>query len=242
MDLIDRTLPRPADNLAFDEALMDVGEQKGGDDLLRFWEPRQAFVVVGYSNSVRTEVDLAACRRRKIPVLRRCSGGGTVLQAPGCLNYSLVLQIDRHGELTGLTETNRFVMERHRAMIEHLLGETAGAVTFDGHTDLALAGRKFSGNAQRRKRRTVLFHGCFLLAADLGLIAEVLRFPSRQPAYRRGRSHAEFLVNLPLSAADLKRALARTWDATPSTTDVPQPIVDRLVTEQYGRDEWNYRR
>jgi lipoate-protein ligase A len=242
MDLLDLTLPDPAANLACDEALMDAHETSGGADILRFWEPGRAFVVVGYSNRVTTEVDVEACRRRQIPVLRRCSGGGTVLQAPGCVNYSLVMRMERHADLAGLTETNRYVMERHRAVIERLLAGRAGSVTFDGHTDLALAGRKFSGNAQRRKRHTVLFHGCFLLSADLALIGELLRFPSRQPVYRRGRSHAEFLVNLPVSAGDLKRALAEEWRADRVSTDYPRRLVDRLIAERYGRDGWNLRR
>ena len=59
--------------------------------MLRFWEPNKPFVVVGYANQAAREVDLEACRKLGIPVFRRCTGGGTVLQGPGCLNYSLDL-------------------------------------------------------------------------------------------------------------------------------------------------------
>src|SRR5438067_1520295 len=100
MKYCDLTLSTPAENLACDEVLLQLAEQNGaGDEVLRVWEPMQYFVVVGYANRVATEVDIRFCQTNSIPVLRRCSGGGTVLQGPGCVNYSLVLRISESGPL-----------------------------------------------------------------------------------------------------------------------------------------------
>ena len=93
MDCLDLTLPSPAANLACDEVLLDACEEGSGPEVLRFWEPREYFVVAGFSNSVVREANLEACRHIGVGVFRRCSGGGTVLQGPGCLNYSLALKI-----------------------------------------------------------------------------------------------------------------------------------------------------
>src|SRR5256885_16505266 len=92
---LDLTFATPAENLACDEALLDWFEQDGGPGVLRFWEPPDYFVVVGYGNAVAAEVNVPACETRNIPILRRCTGGGTVLQGPGCLNYSLVLEVNQ---------------------------------------------------------------------------------------------------------------------------------------------------
>ena len=92
MKCLDLTLRTPAENLACDEGLLDFCEGGCGHEILRFWEPQTHFVVLGHANRVATEVDREACERLGIPVLRRCSGGGTVLQGPGCLNYSLILK------------------------------------------------------------------------------------------------------------------------------------------------------
>ena len=54
-------------------------------------------MVVGYANQVEVEVNVPACTARGIPILRRCSGGGTVVQGPGCLNYAVVLRITADG-------------------------------------------------------------------------------------------------------------------------------------------------
>ena len=85
----DLTLPTPEENLACDEVLLDICEAGRLEGVLRFWEPAQHFVVLGYANRAAREANLEFCRSAGIRVLRRCSGGGAVLQGPGCLNYSL---------------------------------------------------------------------------------------------------------------------------------------------------------
>src|SRR5208282_1201590 len=109
MKLLDLTLPSPAENLACDEALLDAAEAGDGGEMLRFWEPREHFVVVGYANKVAAEVNVAACERHGIPVLRRCSGGGTVVQLPGGLNYSLILRITEDGPTRNIAAANQFI-------------------------------------------------------------------------------------------------------------------------------------
>ncbi|TAL05365.1 MAG: lipoate--protein ligase family protein, partial [Verrucomicrobia bacterium] len=109
MKALDLTLPTPAENLACDEALLDAAEAGPGDEVLRFWESREHFVVVGYANKVASEVNVAACEAKSIPILRRCSGGGTVVQGPGCLNYALVLRITEDGATRSISAANKFI-------------------------------------------------------------------------------------------------------------------------------------
>jgi lipoate-protein ligase A len=236
MKCFDRTLDTPQENLACDEALLDWCEEGFGDDLLRFWQPRQPFVVLGYSNKARTEVNLESCRTLGLPVLRRCSGGGTVVQGPGCFNYSLILQIKSGSPLDGITEANAFIMNRHRNALNPLLG---GRVLIQGYTDLTLGGLKFSGNSQRRKRRCLLFHGSFLLGLDLSLIKRVLPLPSKQPGYRANRSHTDFLTNLNLTRAEIKAALSKTWSADELLNEFPEDRIAQLARDKYATDEWN---
>src|SRR5258708_4722571 len=93
MYFCDLTFPSPEENLACDEALLESAEAGPGFELLRVWEPAAYFVVVGYANKAAAEANLPFCKANDIPVLRRCTGGGTVLQGPGCINYSLILRI-----------------------------------------------------------------------------------------------------------------------------------------------------
>ena len=232
----DLTLASPAENLACDEALLDLCEAGGSEELLRFWEPAQYFVVVGYANKAGTEANLAFCRANSIPVLRRCSGGGTVLQGPGCLNYSLILRIGKSSPLEGISATNEFILQRNRAALSELLGKP---VELRGHTDLAVRGLKFSGNAQRRHRNFLLFHGSFLLQMDISLIEKALPMPSQQPGYRAHRGHTGFLLNLEMPAPALKAALRAAWNATEPQAQFPFPAITALARDKYLNDDWN---
>jgi lipoate-protein ligase A len=242
MELLDLTFPSPAENLACDEALLDAAEAGDGGEILRFWEPREHFVVVGYANRVTTEVNVAACETRGIPVLRRCSGGGTVVQGPGCLNYTLVLRISADGPLHNIGVANQFIMRQNRAAIAALNSQPSTLnAAIRGHTDLAISERKFSGNSQRRRKHFLLFHGTFLLNFNLALIGELLPMPSKQPDYREHRAHSEFLTNLSVPANEVKAALKQAWKAEELLNGFPTEKIAALARTKYTTREWNFK-
>lgn len=234
MRLLDLSFESPAENLACDEALLEELEEGIREPTLRFWESPVHFVVLGYSNRIDAEVNRAECARRGIPILRRSSGGGTVLQGPGCLNYNLTLPIC--DETSSITATNSFVMQRHRDAMTALLGRE---VQIQGCTDLTIGPRKFSGNAQRRKSRALVFHGCFLLNFDLEVIEAALSHPPKEPEYRAHRSHLDFLMNIGVSAEAVKKALRHCWEAGAATTRPDRDRVELLIKDRYGNAAWN---
>ena len=237
MQCLDLTLSTPEANLACDEALLDECEASPDREVLRFWESPRPFVVLGMASRREREVRLATCAARGIPVLRRCSGGGTVVQGPGCLSYTLVLRMTGNGLLERIDSTNAFVMERHRRA---LADATGLPILRQGATDLAVGQRKFSGNAQRRRRRCLLFHGTFLLDFPIPLVEELLPYPPKAPVYRRRRRHGAFLANLRLPASRIKELLRRSWDATQGG-DVPSEAIASLVAHRYSARSWNER-
>jgi len=240
MKYLELTLPTAAENLACDEALLDQAEAGTSGEALRFWTPTEVFVVVGYANNVNVEVNVPACQAAGIGIFRRCTGGGTVLQGPGCLNYTLILQIAETGPLQSITGTNQFILERQKRALEPLIGR---AVEISGHTDLAIENLKFSGNAQRRRRRFCVFHGTFLLNFDLELIERFLRAPSKQPEYRHDRTHREFLTNLNLPVEAVKQSLREVWRADQQLESdlIPNTAIQALSQARYSQPEWNLR-
>ncbi len=239
MKCLDLTFRSPAENLACDEALLDLCESGAADQILRFWEADRYFVVVGYANTIAAEVNVSSCDKAGIPILRRCSGGGAVLQGPGCLNYSLILRIEEGAPTGTITETNAFVMQTNRTALQRLVTEP---LEIRGHTDLTVGNMKFSGNAQRRRRRFLLFHGSFLLRLDLTLIGQFLPLPSRQPDYRQGRAHRDFLRHLELPSQSVKEALKQVWRATAPLEQIPHAAISRLAQERYSAPQWNWQR
>ena len=232
----------PAELLALDEVALDFTERTGCE-LFWTWEAATPWVVVGLGQSVSREVNLDACKAENIPVFRRCSGGGTVIQGPGCLNYAVTLRIDHDPELASITGSNRWVMNRQREALEPVVDRP---ITVGGHTDLALeaaAGqRKFSGNAQRRRRTSLLFHGTILNSFDLALLEHFLPHPSAEPEYRAGRRHADFVTNLAVEPAAIEGALRAAWGALSPTDAIPVPAVADLAATRYARPDWIFRR
>ncbi len=236
MQCLELTDADPAHNLACDEALLDWCEQEEADAILRIWEPQSYFVVLGHSNRIITEVDEAACAARGIPILRRFSGGGAVLQGPGCLNYALIMKHERSGTFGDVAGAYRRVLKRHRSLVEKLIAEP---VQIEGVSDLAIGGQKFSGNAQHRRHQYNLVHGSFLLNFDLALIESCLRMPSRQPAYRQSRSHRSFLRNLFVDSATIREGLRREWQIDAEFHAVPFQRIEELASQRYSSSDWN---
>jgi lipoate-protein ligase A len=238
MNFLDLTLAQPADNLALDEALLLQAEAGQAGEVLRLWEWPHRAVVLGSGCRLADDVDEAACAAQGVPILRRSSGGGTVLLGPGCLLFSLVLSYERAAELEAIRPSYAYVLDR----VERALADVVPGVELAGISDLAVAGRKFSGNAQQRKRRYLLHHGTLLYAFDLASIGHFLSLPQRQPEYRAGRSHQAFLMNLPLPVEELKRRLRAAWNANPRTEEWPADLVQKLVAEKYTQPTWTRRR
>jgi lipoate-protein ligase A len=236
MHLLNLSLPTPAENMALDEALLL--ECEAGDphsERLRLWEPAAPMVVLGRSSVAQREVNLDACRRDDVPVLRRQSGGCTVLAAPGCLMYAVVLSYARRPELRAIHNAHRHVLDR----LAMIVGRCVPGLTRAGISDLVLADRKVSGNSLRCQRTHLLYHGTLIYDMPLDWVERYLNPPPREPGYRSGRRHRDFLARLPISRTDLIACVTDAFEAHEPLSDWPCDRVRQLVAERYGRAEWN---
>jgi lipoate-protein ligase A len=180
-----------------------------------------------------------ACRADGVSIQRRCTAGGCVLQAPGCLNYAFVLRMDREG-----CDTIHGSYKVILGWIADALGSIGQRAALAGISDLALGPHKVSGNAQKRKRRHFLHHGTLLYAFDARLCSKYEKVPADEPAYRAQRGHEAFLRNLEVSRADLVKAVSRLFRAEPelNATRSEMQQSSALASEKYRRPDWVYRR
>ena len=204
---------------------------------MRLWEPEQTFVVVGRSSHIAQEVDLAACRRDGVAVLRRASGGAAIVGGRGCLMYAVVLSHQSHRELRSVDAAHRHVL----GTLTDGLGQFSAGIARRGVSDLAVGERKFSGNSLRVKRTHLLYHGTLLYDFPLEAIGRYLIEPPRQPDYRHRRPHAAFVTNLAASRQALERAVIEAWDANEERRDWPAGRVAELVAGKYACETWNLR-
>jgi lipoate-protein ligase A len=236
VQLHNHTAATPELNLALDEALLLDSD----GDHLRLWEPANHFVVLGRSSSYDNEVAGDTCNDLGVPILRRVSGGATIVTGPGCLMYAVVLDLRDRPELMDLTKAHRYVLGK---MVE-ALQPIEPTTTIAGTSDLAFTSqgvlRKFSGNSVRRVRGRLLYHGTLLYNFDLPLISKLLRTAPRQPEYRTSRNHDAFVANLQTTRAQFLESIATTWQATPSDiTQATHQQADALVAEKYSHRSWH---
>jgi lipoate-protein ligase A len=236
------TLETPAANLALDEALLDAavaGELAG--EVLRLWEPAEFFVVLGRSSKL-AEVHKEACQVEGVAVLRRPSGGATVVAGPGCLMFAVVLNLERSPELQSVDRAHTFVLEKTAAALAPL----AANITRGGTSDLAIPAanydgarlRKFSGNSLRLKRGWLLYHGTILYDFPLERVSCWLASPARRPEYRGGRDHDAFITNFPASRAALSAALVAAWQANTPLAHWPRERTAELAAGRYASLDW----
>ena len=233
----DQTLSSVEENLALDEALLIEADQGRGTPALRFWEPRKYAIVLGASRRLRNDVLVDACRADVVPILRRSSGGGTVVVGPGTLNVTVVLPDLMAPGLSSVEIAQRYVMERIALLIRGL----GQPVTVKGGGDLTLGNRKCGGSAQRRLKSWFMVHCSILNDFAIERIVRYLAIPDKQPEYRAGRPHQEFLCNLDLPRGILVNALCREWSPGSSLTTAPVglgTVLKSLLAEKYANPAW----
>lgn len=235
----DRTLSGVAEDLALDEAMLIEADSGRGPAVVRFWERPSHAVVLGASRRIREDVDVDACRADGVPIFRRSSGGGTVVIGPGALNVTVVLPEAAGPGLSAVDAAQRHVLDRMAASIRGF-GPEVGVF---GHGDLVLGDRKCAGSAQRRLRGWFLVHCSILYDFDLGRIERYLKQPGRQPDYRRGRPHREFVDNLGLPRRALVDALRPVGSPCDGPVEEgalrgPMSLLPSLLTGRFADAGW----
>ncbi len=152
--------------------------------------------------------------------------------------YAVLLNYNRDPQLRLLSYAHRYVMTTIQKSIDQLGIRTE----FQGTSDLTFNNRKVSGNSLRCKRDWLLYHGTVICKnMNLSLIAECLGRPAREPNYRRGRSHQDFVGCLPATSLQIATSLQDTWQCEGVLETWPSRLTENLVQEKYSKDSWNYR-
>lgn len=234
MLLKDITLATPQENILYDNVLMELAEHGEGEEALRFWESEELFIVLGRIGNPAADLRIEKVLADRVPVLRRSSGGGTVLQGKGCLNYTLVLSKERP-EIQDLRRSYQFILGHVVAALKNL-GIDAACRPL---SDIALTrnNKKISGNAQKRSKKFILHHGTLLYGFDLQKIENYLAMPKDVPEYRQNRSHLDFVANLEIGANALKEEITRNFNVTREAGCLSQEeknYLHRLLTTSNG--------
>ena len=182
----------------YDKALLAQANTKQ-KNFIRFWESKDYAVVLGLSNKKEEHAFIERCQKDGVAIIKRSSGGGSVLQGPGCINYAVYLNYDDYPICKNLNSTSDFVL----STVCKALNACSRDAQIKGISDIAIGDKKCIGHAQRRLKHACLFHGSMLNTFDISKISTYLKYPPKYPEYRKNRAHDAFLCNLQLEPQQL---------------------------------------
>jgi lipoate-protein ligase A len=225
-------------NMAIDEALI---ENIGQAPVLRIYGWRPAAISVGYFQSIKEEVDLEKCSQLGVDVVRRLTGGGTVLHEFE-LTYSFITKQYQQN----IMESCRWICDAIVMSINRL-GFDASFVPLN---DIVVNGKKVSGSAQTRSKGALLQHGTLLLSVDVDKMFSVLKVPSEKLRDKIVKDVKERVTSLAGTtfddmASSLKTSFAEKFDAKLVADTLSTEEISRakwLAERKYSSKEWNFRR
>ncbi len=147
-------------------------------------------VVAGRGSDLNREIDIDAVSRDTLPVLRRQGGGGAVFLDTGCVILSAVYPEQGFADIPA--QFDRCI----QWLIQGLLAIGITGVYKDGISDLVVDDHKVGGTCLKRSKDFVYFSAVLLVSCNLDLMDTYLCHPPREPDYRNGRSHGDFVKNL----------------------------------------------
>ena len=147
-------------------------------------------VVAGRGSDLAREIRLSKVRKDRVPVYRRMGGGCSVFLDPGNLIISIAFPAGGFGGIQTLFNLSSAWLIRGFREIG------LPGVYQDGISDLVMENRKIGGSCFYRTKGIAYYSAAILVTPDLEKMAAYLRHPPREPEYRNGRSHEDFVSGL----------------------------------------------
>jgi lipoate-protein ligase A len=190
--IIDTGLLSGAENMAWDEALLQARVDGHIPDTLRYLRFSPPVALVGFHQALAEEIRLDYCLQEGIEVNRRITGGGAIYFDEGQLGWELIAS--RKTLSVGLT-MEEITGAICRAAVRGLrsLGLKA---EFRPRNDIEIQGRKISGTGAAFEGDCFLFQGTLLIDFHLDHLIKALRIPTEKLNHKELSSARERVTSL----------------------------------------------
>ena len=152
------------------------------------WQPDKSYVVLGASNRPEEALHTDQVLQDGITVMKRPSGGQTVVLTPGNL---VIAAVYPHS----LQPKNLF-NQINTSIVEVIEAEGLMELSLRGISDIAIGDKKILGSAMYRTRDKLLYHAVLNVGEPAATFEKYLRHPGKEPDYREGRKHSDFVTSL----------------------------------------------
>lgn len=154
------------------------------------WIPDRVYAVLGRSNNAQESLVTEAVERDSIPVLKRNSGGESVILSPLMVVFALKISQER------LSNPRNIFKMINIKLTDALLDLGVTNIYSKGISDLSIGEKKIMGSSMYLKNNNLFYHAVINVAQDVSILSEYLLHPKKEPEYRKGRPHHEFVTSL----------------------------------------------
>ncbi len=154
------------------------------------WQPDGTYIVLGRANSEESSVYSENAIRDNVKIYKRPSGGESVVLTPNMIIFSLKLNILRLSKPRDIFKVinNQLISSFNEVGINNLDSR--------GISDLSINNKKILGSSMYLKNNILFYHAVLNVKEDISVISKYLRHPKREPDYRAGRDHKEFVTSI----------------------------------------------
>ncbi|WP_040981926.1 lipoate--protein ligase [Oceanobacillus jeddahense] len=232
----------PQINLAIEEYIL---ENFGEKDTYLLFYVNSPSIIIGRNQNTIEEINTDYVDEQGIKVVRRLSGGGAVYHDEQNLNFSFITKDDGNSFQNFAKFTQPVV---------DALNNIGVPVELQGRNDLAVEGRKISGNAMFSTRGRMFSHGTLMLDSQLEELTKALKVKQIKIESKGIKSIRSRVANIaeyldkPLSMDEFKELILRYIFDVEDVKDVPQYVltdedwekIHEISKNRYQQWEWNY--
>lgn len=239
--LIDSGTIAPPLSAALDESILDARNREAVPNTLHFYSRNRPTVSIGQNERVEQSVNLEQARKRGVFIIRRCSGGSAVYMEGGQLIFAAIIH---------RSDLPNDIMKSYEVACGAIVAGLKKLGLEASHkpiNDILIDGRKVSGSAQLRRGNAVLHHATLIIDLDLEAVRAVLRPKNVGEEVSHNLVGIGSLMDHEPGINEVKDAIAQGFSEKFNAEIVPGELIaeeikrsDKLVTDKYGRDEWNF--
>jgi len=239
-------------NMAKDHAILHGVSHEKFPPAFRIYRWVEPTVTVGYSQNVNDTVNRDYCSRKKIPIIRRESGGGTVLHNME-LTYSFTIPLHSALIPQSVNESFREIISPIIKTLEMFMDN----VEYKSVNDILVNKKKISGSAQVRKYGSLQQHGTIIIDMDDEIFTSAIfhdenklkdrEFPSPRQSLTSMKDEIDKDIDEKFIEGFITSMISRfsekfNIDFINSDISESENSIMEAYSKKFSSDEWNLKR
>lgn len=258
---IDTGLNDAYTNMAIDESILNCCEEP----TLRVYQWSSPSISIGYNQNVKNEINLGACRKNGIKIVRRLTGGKAVLHEND-ITYSFIVPEDKIPLPKDVVESYRIIANalvialqrigvNAQVMQQRERLKTPICFNSSNWYELTAKGKKISGSAQRRLQGKIMQHGPILMDFDFEKNSRLFSLSNNSSdakaladSLKKKITSIKHQLVIDISYREMASAIKHGFQENfgfkfmdETLTKREAMLSEKLRSQKYSTDSWNFR-